>query len=293
MRRRFRAEALLSFPLIPLLACVALAVEGKTVSGFAEVNGTRLYYEEAGAGRPVVFVGVGSGMDHRLWDDQFPAFARQFRAVRYDIRGWGKSALPTEPFSPLEDLAALLDYLEIEKACLVGLSLGGALAIDFAVAHPERVACLVLVAPGLSGWQFSEDFQKRYQPAIAALQAGDTERYVQLLLDDPVLLPAKKNPAAREKARRIWAENSKLPNVVPIGLDPPARNRLGEIHVPALLVLGDHDAPDLYQIADLLEIGIAGLRRVTIPEAGHTVNWEAPEEFNKIVLGFLSGLGTN
>jgi len=271
----------------------ATAAENKGVSGFAEVNGTRLYYEEAGRGRPVVFIGVGAGMDHRLWDDQFPFFARRFRVVRYDIRGWGKSAWPTESFSPLEDLAALLDFLKIEKACLVGLSFGGGLAIDFAIAHPERVACLVLAAPGLSGWQFSEDFQKRYQPAIAALQAGDTERYLQLLLDDSVLLPAKKNPAVREKAKRIWAENSKVPNVVPIGLDPPARNRLGEIHVPTLIMLGDHDAPDLYDIARLLETEIAGARRVTIPDAGHTLNWEAPEEFNRTVLEFLSGRETS
>ena len=262
-------------------------------TGYAEVNGTRLYYEQAGSGPDkvgVVFIGVGAGMDHRLWDDQFPLFARQFRVVRYDIRGWGKSAWPTESFSPIEDLAALLTFLKIEKVCLVGLSYGGALAIDFTLAHPERVSCLVLAAPGLSGWQFSEGFQKRYQPAIAALQAGDTERYVQILLEDDVLLPAKNNPALREKAKRIWAENSKVPNVVPIGLDPPARNRLGEIHVPTLLLLGDGDAPDLYDIARVLETEIAGLRRVDIAGAAHTINWEAPDEFNRVVLEFLKGL---
>ncbi|MGH9788315.1 MAG: alpha/beta fold hydrolase [Candidatus Acidiferrales bacterium] len=260
------------------------------MSGYAEVNGTRLYYEDAGTGRPVVFIGVGSGMDHRLWDDQFALFSHDFRAVRFDVRGVGQSAWPTEPFSPLDDLAALLDFLKIDNACLVGLSLGGALAIDFALAHPDRVACLVLVAPGLSGYQFSDGFQQRLAPFMAALQAGETERLVQLMLDDPYLLPAVKNPAARERAKKIWAENSRLPNVAPIGLDPPARNRLGEIHVPTLIVLGDSDWPDLYKIADLLESGIAGASRVTIPNSGHTVNMEMPDEFNFVALTFLQGL---
>ena len=257
------------------------------MSGYAEVNGTQLYYETAGRGRPLVFIGAGGGMDHRLWDDQFPIFAREFRVVRYDVRGVGKSAWPTEPFSPLEDMNALFDYLNIEKACILGLSLGGTLAIDFALAHSERVACLVLVAPGLSGYSFSEGFQQRLGPIMAALRAGDKERYVQLMLDDPSLLPARKNPSVREKAKKIWAENSRLPDVVPIGLDPPALGRLDEIRVPTLIVLGDSDWPDLYQIACLLEERIAGAHRVTIPDAGHIVNMESPREFNRIVLEFL------
>jgi len=267
------------------------------VSGYAEVNGTRLYYESGGpaadaapGGLPLVFLGIGSGMDHRLWDDQYGFFSHDFRVVRFDVRGVGQSAWPTEPFSPLEDLAALLDFLKIEKACLVGLSLGGSLAIDFTLAHPERVECLVLVAPGLSGYAFSDEFQKRIAPFIAALQAGETERLVQMMLDDPYLLPAVNNPAARERAKKIWADNSHLPNVTPIGLDPPAIGRLGEIRVPTLIVLGDHDWPDLYKIADLLESEIAGARRVTIPGSGHTVNMETPEEFNRVVSDFLKGL---
>ncbi len=267
------------------------------VTGYAEVNGTRLYYESGGpapdatTGRSsVVFLGIGSGMDHRLWDDQFGFFSHDFLVVRFDVRGVGQSAWPTEPFSPLDDLAALLDFLKIEKACLVALSLGGQLATDFTLAYPDRVACLILVAPGLSGYQFSEEYQQRLAPFMAAYQAGETERLVQLMLDDPYLLPAVKNPATRERAKTIWAENSRLPNVAPIGLDPPARNRLGEIRVPTLIVLGDRDWKDLYEIADLLEKGIAGARRVTIPGCGHTVNMEMPEEFNRIVLEFLKGL---
>jgi pimeloyl-ACP methyl ester carboxylesterase len=282
---------------VPPVAAAAASAERNPVTGYAEVNGTRLYYESGGpaadappGGATVVFIGVGSGMDHRLWDDQFGFFSHDFRAVRYDVRGVGQSAQPTEPFSPLDDLAALLDFLEIEKDCLVGLSLGGQLAIDFALAHPDRVACLVLVAPGLGGYPYSDEFQQRVAPFIAAMQAGETERLVQMMLDDPYLLPAIKNPAARERAKKIWADNARPWDVAPIALDPPAMGRLGEIHVPTLLVLGDRDWKDLYEIADVLEREVPGLRRVTIPGSGHTVNMEMPEEFNRAVLEFLKGL---
>jgi pimeloyl-ACP methyl ester carboxylesterase len=280
-------RVLLFLLLVSSAAVTAPAQEGASVGSYAEVNGTRLYYEAAGRGRPVVFIGVGAGMDHRLWDDQFSVFAREFHVVRYDVRGWGKSDWPTEPFSPIEDLAALLDFLKIEKACLAGLSLGGALAIDFAIAHPERVECLVLVAPGVSGYPFSEWFQKWVAPFMAALKAGDTEGLVQLMLEDPYLLPAPKRPEARDRAKRIWAENAKLPTVAPIGLDPPAVGRLGEVRAPALLIVGDHDTPDLYEIARRLEADIPNLRRVDIQDSGHTVNVEQPEEFNRVVLEFL------
>src|ERR1044071_8135566 len=104
-------------------------------SGFAEVNGTRLYYEALGEGPAVVLV-HGGLVDSRLWDAQMRPLSKRFRVVRYDIRGYGRSAAPTGEYQPLEDLRALLDYLKIDKATLVGLSLGGIVAADMALEHP-------------------------------------------------------------------------------------------------------------------------------------------------------------
>src|SRR3954470_6711245 len=124
-----------------LCACVVAAgaqARDGNGSGFAEVNGTKLYYEAAGSGPAVVLV-HGGLVDSRLWDEQMQPLSQRFRVVRYDLRGFGKSAAPAGQYWPTEDLRALLDYLKIEKATVVGLSLGGIVAADFAFEHPERV----------------------------------------------------------------------------------------------------------------------------------------------------------
>src|SRR5689334_19941744 len=114
------------------------------LSGTAEVNHTRLYYEVAGSGPPLVLI-HGFDLDTRMWDDQFEVFAQHYRVVRYDVRGFGKSARPTEPYAHEEDLKALLDYLGIAQAHIVGMSMGGGIAIDFTLTYPEMTRTLILV----------------------------------------------------------------------------------------------------------------------------------------------------
>src|SRR5687768_17047142 len=137
--RFFKTKVLLSG--LALCACgplvsAAAAARSDVVRGFAEVNGTRLFYEAAGRGPAVVFV-HGGLVDSRLWDDQLKEFSKRHRVVRYDLRGYGQSAAPTADFSPVEDLRALLAFLGVERATVVGLSLGGIIAADFALEHPR------------------------------------------------------------------------------------------------------------------------------------------------------------
>src|SRR5712692_1960735 len=96
-------------------------------------------------------------MDSRMWDDQFDVFAQHYRVIRYDMRGFGNSDLPTESISFHGDLYSLLNFLDIEKACVLGLSVGGSIAINFTLTHPEMVDKLILVAAGLGGYQSSEE----------------------------------------------------------------------------------------------------------------------------------------
>src|SRR5947208_6867645 len=107
-------------------------------AGFIEVSGTSLYYEEMGEGHPLVLI-HGGYMDRRMWDDQFAIFAEQYRVIRYDVRGFGKSALPTVPYADRQDLYELLTALGVQSAYLLGLSLGGVIAVDFALEHPTIV----------------------------------------------------------------------------------------------------------------------------------------------------------
>src|SRR5712691_3775284 len=128
---------------------MAVAKE-KEHAGIAYVNGTSLYYELAGKGPAVVLV-HGGLVDSRLWDDQMKAFSKSYHVVRYDLRGFGRSRAATDPFSHIEDLRAVLDFLKIERATVIGLSLGGIIAADFTLEYPERVERLVLVGAGLRG----------------------------------------------------------------------------------------------------------------------------------------------
>ncbi len=106
-----------------------------SLTGFANFNGGKLYYEVAGGGTPLVLI-HGGLVNSGLWDKQFYAFAEHFRVVRYDVRGFGQSDLPTAPFSHYDDVRQLLDFLNIDRAAVLGLSMGGAIAIDFALAYP-------------------------------------------------------------------------------------------------------------------------------------------------------------
>ena len=124
--------------------------------GQVPVNGGKLYYEITGQGHALVLI-HGGQLDRRMWDDQFRFFGSKYKVIRYDVRGFGNSPAAAEPYSDKEDLAALLKFLKVEKAYIAGLSLGGRIAIDFAIAHPEMVDALVLAGPGLSGFSFNPD----------------------------------------------------------------------------------------------------------------------------------------
>jgi len=133
----------------------------KSLKGIVEVNDTRLYYEIAGSGHAVIFI-PGFILDTRMWDDQFEQFAKRFTVIRYDMRGFGKSALPTdEIYSHVDDLKALLDFLEVKQAYLVGLSKGGAVAIDFTLTHLQYVKALVLLDAVLGGFDWSAEGEAR------------------------------------------------------------------------------------------------------------------------------------
>ena len=130
------------------------------IADMVTVNGTHLYYERAGTGHPLVLI-HGFTLNTQMWEDQFAVFAQHYQTIRYDMRGFGRSALPAEePFTAVDDLRALLDALGVSRTFVLGLSLGGSVAIDFALAYPERTSALVLVDPALRGWPRSEAFSQ-------------------------------------------------------------------------------------------------------------------------------------
>ncbi len=269
-----------------------MAASNEATTGYADVHGARLYYETMGAGHPLVLIHAGIA-DSRVWDDQFADFAERYRVIRYDIRGFGKSAMPPGPSSTSGDLHGLLQALGITRAHVVGLSIGGGIAVDFTLQHPEMVSALVLVASGLGGTQSSAEMQRADAEVDAALERDGIDAAVEaenrIWVDGPKRTPDQVDPTVRARVSEMNGALYRLPEVdAPRErLDPPAVGRLGEIHVPTLIIVGDGDVPDVIETADMLEQGIAGARRVVFPGVAHMVNMERPAEFNRVVLDFL------
>ncbi len=264
------------------------------LTGYAPAQGAELYYESDGSGRAVVFIHAGVA-DSRMWDPQFELFAHRFRAIRYDHRGFGKSKPGEGPWMLHDDLHAVLAFLGVERAVLIGCSMGGTAAIDFALAHPEMVSALVLSGSGLSGWTWSAEITRHVSEVYRLVAAGDLEGACELDARLWIDGPSRKEPAIdagyRARARQLHADNALRPHHMTNRWrepNPPSNGRLKEIKVPAIVLVGDSDAPDLLRIADHLAAQIAGADLITIENAAHLPSLERPETFNQVVLDFLA-----
>jgi pimeloyl-ACP methyl ester carboxylesterase len=265
-----------------------------TRTGFVEINGAQLYYEIAGAGEPLVLLHAGVA-DSRMWDEQFAAFAQHYQVVRYDQRGFGKSEVPASAFKSHEELAGLLQHLNIARASLVGISLGGKIALDFALAYPQLVNSLVLVAPSVSGDQPSSEVLAFYEAEEEALEAEDldgaTELNLKMWVDGPKRAASEVDSQVRERVRAMQRQAfaTVFPeHAIELDLEPPASERLSELQARTLLIVGDYDIDAKIELARQLSEQIAGAQLVIIPGAAHMVNMEKPAEFNQAVLTFLA-----
>ena len=259
------------------------------LEGFAPVEGGRIYYEVRGEGPPLVLIHAGL-WDGRIWDAQMDAFGSRYKVVRYDLRGFGRSDRLTASFSHRQDLADLMAFLGIESAALVACSIGGSLAIDFALERPGMIDALVLVAPGLSGDDTPDDDHTAglVDQAEKALEAGDLVKAVDLQLQ--VWTPLQTDPDVDRRIREIAMENQHVDTLdwsLSRRLEPPAVGRLSEIRAPTLVMVGDRDAPVMETLVEKVVAGIPGARRVIISGADHLPNMRQPDVFNRHVLDFL------
>lgn len=261
-------------------------------TGSVAVGDSRIYHEVAGTGTSVVFI-HGWANDARAWDDQFDVFAKAFRAIRYDRRGFGRStAVPDLTADPM-DLKVLLDSLGVSTAHLVGHSAGARLALAFALAFPERVRGLVLYSSGPpSGFAMSpeEAAGLASMPAIAGRHGLDSlGKFV-------MAMPAFHVPTERADVRRriaaIWSAYSGrdlLEDYPLFGRTALASvDQLASVNAPTLIVVGDSDGALFHRIADTLAVRISGARRVTLPGGGHVVHMLQPARFNDAVVAFLA-----
>lgn len=258
-----------------------------------------LHHEVSGAGPAVVLIHEAVA-DGRMWAPQVDALSRRYRVLVPDLRGYGRSALPPERFRHVDDILAVLDRLGIERVAAAGGSMGARVALELALTAPKSVWTLVLVAPGLSGIDWSEAVRASWEAEDAALEAGNVDHAVEINLrtwvDGPHRRQHEVDPAMRahvgEMQRRAlevqvaaYADPEHRPEED--AFDPPASARLAEISAPTLVVVGDLDQPDILALADRVAAEIPGARKVVVPGTAHVPNLERPDQVSELFLEFL------
>jgi pimeloyl-ACP methyl ester carboxylesterase len=259
------------------------------------INGARIHYRRSGFGFPVMFLHAGVA-DSRMWEPQAAGLAKHFDVIAPDRRGYGESELPAGPWSPIADVLALMDALGLRDAPhIVGCSIGGMLAIDFVLEHPERVSKLVLVGAGVGGLHEDAKYKDLYAEVMAAEDAHDlialNEAEAHLWLDGPGRAPGHVSKHLRDlfldmNGKALLSDFDSAPQQE---LEPPAVGRLGEIRSPTLVVVGDADMQPMKETADLLVSQIRGARKAVIHDAAHLPNLEHPDKFNRLLVDFLNG----
>ena len=247
------------------------------------VDQGRIFADETGNGEPVLLLHAGV-TDRRVWDRVVgPLAGAGYRVIRFDMRGYGRSAPPTGPHSLVADALSVLDAAGVPAAHFVGLSQGAATSVDVALAEPARVRSLTLVAPGLSGyaWPQLPGFERR----MAAAEAGDGHALAVEIarLWAPLSFPAGSDAAAGlvlDQAAQFMRDELEVD-------EPSAVERLGDVSAPTLVVLGDRDIEAIARIGELLATGIPGASLVTLEGADHLVPMRVPQQLVDLLLTHL------
>lgn len=263
-------------------------------------DGFSLYYEETGEGEAIVFVHEFAG-DYRSWEPQVRFFGRRYRCITYNARGYPPSSVPDDPASYSQaracaDVLAVLDHLKLDKAHIVGLSMGGFAALHFGLTHPERAHSLVIAGCGYGAERDQrEKFQKETEATADLIETGGAEAFANTYAEGPTRVQFQnKDPRGWREFRDQLAEHSlrgAANTMRGVQRNRPSifdlEDSMRALTVPALIVTGDEDEPCL--VPNLfMKRTIPSSALVVLPNSGHTINLEEPEMFNEAIEDFLS-----
>ena len=266
-----------------------------TTAGFLAVDGGNLYYEVEGAGEPLVFIHGFLG-NLRMWDFQAQALAGSYRVVRCDMRGFGRSTTEHVEFAYWADVAALLYHLGVDRAHIVGQSFGGRIALDLALARPACVATLTSVAGGIDGYRPDLDPEDDSVPWSDMDRLWGEKKWVELAeLETQVWVDGWGQPTTRvgrtlrdgikeDVFSTYQAENEEG---LPQPLEPRAADRLGELTVPVLVMIGTLDEARSRAAAAHLVASVSGSRPVEVAGVAHMIQLEAPERVSEELRDFI------
>jgi CubicO group peptidase (beta-lactamase class C family) len=291
-----------SSPILAMMARNAVGTNLKVKRGTVDIGDALLYYETAGQGEPLILI-HGHSLDHRMWDAQFMEFAKKYQVIRYDLRGYGLSDIPkdNQNFMHVEDLPKLMDKLEIQKAHLVGLSLGGFIVIDAMATCPERILSGVAASgtlfplPGSEHPMDEKEKQKRYEE-IEQLRQKGIDVFKREWIDGLVKSGGSHRESMRPALEEIigqWSAWQPLHLEPRLLLGTSAMDKLkakAPIEVPLLVILNPGDGQGNVQNADLLLPLFPKGKKIMLTDTGHMCNMETPEVFNQTVIQFLESL---
>ena len=235
------------------------------------VDGGEVWADDSGSDRPpLVLLHPGVG-DSRIWEPLMPALTADYRVIRYDARGFGRSPAPTVKFTLLADLIAVLDHFALDRTPIVGCSQGGGSALGLALAQPGRVSALVLLCPGVPGYPWPDDpsINAAYERAIPA----GVEAVAEVMLG--LWGAAGRTPEVWEQLRS--AARAGISNDDFEEEDPPVFDRLGEIAVPTSLMIGDADRPALIECDLQAAARIPGCVLIEVPGLDHLPPLRVPD----------------
>jgi pimeloyl-ACP methyl ester carboxylesterase len=269
-----------------------------TTSHIIDVPHARLYVEQAGEGDTITML-HGFLVDRRQWDHEFAALAGTHRVLRYDARGFGRSTIEPGSYAHHDDLAAVLDGCGVQRTALLACSGGAATALDFALAHPQRVSALVFVGAGY--WGRFADSTPAARAFLQALGTFDVNGLIDSSLraftDGPRRAVNEVDPAARRHTEAMTAqlfkrETSYWTRAAQDQRTPTssALERLHEIDIPTVLIVGSEDQLEVHQLAKELLEGLPQARMYMVHGAGHHANLEAPAQVLGIVREALSAV---
>jgi 3-oxoadipate enol-lactonase len=290
MMKRYR-----TFGLALLISGICLltvfAQQGaETGGGYLDGGGAKIYYETRGSGPALVL--VHDGLLHReVWKEQWETYAKNYRVIRHDRRGYGRSEAAKQPYSEIEDLHALLSHLRVSRAAFIGSPAGSGLVMEYALAHPEAIERLILVGPVVGGLSFSDHFNNRNRENFRPLaERNDMAGTIASWARDPYII-AGNNEAARRRMQELLTQNPQnIAHPYNFTKSPPRPTlvRLGEISAPTLIIVGEADIPDVHAHAGAIQAGIPKAKRMVLSGTGHLPYLERPDAFNAPVLRFLA-----
>ncbi len=287
-----------------LVVLAAMDVRAQFITGRVPVGslGHELYYEVQGTGDPVVLI-HGLTLDLRQWDTQMDALAEHYKVIRYDVVGHGKSSglsasLPNGVIRDWEYLRDLLDELGVDKAHVVGLSMGGGIAVNFALHYPNRVQTLTPMDSRIADYNAASELTNRVNGYISVGTTQGLQAALQLWAADPLFAPANAISEVQAQLKEIVIEGHgalgagatfQLPNLQKIANPvPPVLGRLNQISAPTLVMIGELDLIDFQLQADILDRDIPNSTKLVVPGAGHMSNMEKPEFVTNALLEFIA-----